>query len=287
MKLAITIGLGLALALATKTALAQTTITSFPGNGQLTWTNSPGTNGFAVQWAPTVAGPWSSSWQSLDSLITTGTQTTVSVPMFYRVSQGFTPAALRGPWLLNKGTNDYAYAMFDGAGTVTEVAFFYPGIPCGYYSVQPTGTVAITFLTTHDGPRPVQGSFVSGQQIVLDPATDNFQMFQVLVPSKCQGHWTGALQATNGSSTLTAVSFDVDASGLISNFTGLPTFVVGRMLSDSANRTSAFFRNGAAETNPYNQVQVSGTLSGNTVSGVFYVDAGGNSPAGTLNLQRQ
>ncbi len=70
------------LVLATLSALAQTTISSFPGNEQLTWTNSPGTNGFGIEWAPIVAGPWSASWHTLDSVITTTTQKTVSVPMF-------------------------------------------------------------------------------------------------------------------------------------------------------------------------------------------------------------
>src|SRR5947207_114142 len=64
-------------------------IVSFQNNGALTWTNAVGTNAFAVEWASAVTGPWQEDWSALSSLITTGAQTTVSVPMFYRVSQGF------------------------------------------------------------------------------------------------------------------------------------------------------------------------------------------------------
>jgi len=40
----------------------------------------PQWNGFTVQWAPAVTGPWSSNWLALDSLVVTGSQTTASVP---------------------------------------------------------------------------------------------------------------------------------------------------------------------------------------------------------------
>jgi hypothetical protein len=113
-------------------------ITSFPGNGQLTWTNAPATNAFAVEWAPAVTGPWSRSWDALDSVVSTNSRSAVSVPMFYRVSQGFTSAALRGPWMLTGlGTNvGGEYIIFDGAGTINETASFNNGIPSGYYTVQ-------------------------------------------------------------------------------------------------------------------------------------------------------
>ena len=188
--------------------------------------------------------------------------------------------------LTDGGTNiGGAYCAFDGAGNITETAFFNPGIPCGYYSVQTTGTVAMTFLFTGQSPSAFPGVFVSGQQVSFNPPTNSAQMSKILDPSKCQGHWTGGLQPTAGSQK--NVNFDVDGSGLISSFTGLTPNVVGRMLSDPSNRVSAFFRTGAGGSDPYNQVRVEGTLSNNVVSGVFYLDQGGNSPAGTVNLQRQ
>src|SRR5258706_5029296 len=156
----------------------QPVITSFASNGQLTWTNLPGTNAFTVEWASTATGTWSRSWQTLDSVVSTGRQTTVRVPMFYRVAQGFSSASLRGPWLLTLTPTNVSYLWFDGAGTITEAATFFPGIPCGYYSVQATGTVASTFLSTHDGPRSAQGRFVSGQKIVFDPPYSTLQMSQ-------------------------------------------------------------------------------------------------------------
>ena len=274
-------------AVVTGSASAQTTITSFNRNGQLTWTNAPGTNGFSVEWASTLTGPWSSSWQGLDSVVTTATQTTVSVPMFYRVRTGFATASLRGPWILANGTNNYSYALFDGAGTVTELGLFYPGSPCGTYTVQSNGAMTLSLFFLHDGSLTFQGTFASGQQIVINPVTNNIQMFQVSNSSACQGHWSGTLIETGG--TTTTVSFDVDATGLISNCTGLPAYVFGRMLSDPGNRVAAFFRNGASADNPYNQVQVSGTLSNNNMNGVFYLDLGQavNTIAGTATLQRQ
>lgn len=296
MKLVSKLCLFIVFAIITKSASAQTTITTFNRNGQLTWTHASGTNGFSVEWSSTAGGPWSTNWQGLDSVITAGAQTTVSVPMFYRVRDGFTLASLRGPWIIEppNDTNSI-YALFDGAGAVTELGIFSPLIPCGYYTVQSTGTVDITFFF-NDGPGGGQGTFVSGQQIdlVVDgEAMDQAQLFQVSDPSKCQGDWTGSLEETNG--TITAVSFDVNASGLISNFAVAGVilegdeFVVGRMLSDSGNRVAAFFRSGG--TDPYSQVQVSGTLSGNTMTGVFFLDSdqgeGGPTTDGSVDLQRQ
>ncbi len=103
-------------ALLQASALAQQpVITSFQGNGQLTWTNSPGTNGFAVQWAPMLTGPWYQNWQLLDSLISTSSQSTVSVPMFYRVAHGFSLQSMRGVWILTDRTSSaHDYLIVQG-----------------------------------------------------------------------------------------------------------------------------------------------------------------------------
>ena len=39
-------------------------ITSFPGNGQVTWQGSNYT-GYAVEWASSLSGPWTSTWEQL------------------------------------------------------------------------------------------------------------------------------------------------------------------------------------------------------------------------------
>lgn len=62
-------------------------ITSFHGNGQLTWTNAVNSNAlYRVEWAAQASGPWYRTFDnigSLDGLKATGFA--VVVPMFYRV----------------------------------------------------------------------------------------------------------------------------------------------------------------------------------------------------------
>lgn len=287
LKFATTAALSLTSVAACFSASPQLLINSFPGNGQLTWTNLPGTNAFTVEWAPAITGAWHRGWETLDSVVRTGSQTTVSVPMFYRVSKGFTEAALRGPWMLTGlGTNlGGMYLVFDGAGIVEETGSFIAGIPSGYYSVQTNGAVIITFTDPTDGAHPFPAVFTSQEQLVSSD-TPGVQANKIPLPSLCQGHWTGNLLPTAGAQK--TVSFDVGASGLLSNFAGLPSYVVGRMFSDSSNRVSSFFRTGASNNDPYRQVQVKGTLSNNIVTGIYYLDVNGEATlSGTVTLQRQ
>ena len=74
-------------------------ITSFHGNGELTWTNAPAAGSYAVEWASSLSGPWHRTWSSLDARVTTSTVTTVSVPMFYRVVK--IQNSLLGTWQLD------------------------------------------------------------------------------------------------------------------------------------------------------------------------------------------
>jgi rhodanese-related sulfurtransferase len=60
-------------------------ILSLSQNGLLTWTNSSLNVTCRVEWAPTVLGPWQSSWDSLSNIVITNHLTQRSVPMFYRV----------------------------------------------------------------------------------------------------------------------------------------------------------------------------------------------------------
>ncbi len=60
-------------------------ISSFSGNGQLSWSNYPGAIQYRVEWAPTVNGTWTNSWESLNGIAATGSAYTVQVPMFYRL----------------------------------------------------------------------------------------------------------------------------------------------------------------------------------------------------------
>lgn len=61
-------------------------ITSFCGNGSMSFTGVPSGSRCEVQWASSLADPqWKADWDSLRAIITTGSTTIVKVPMFYRV----------------------------------------------------------------------------------------------------------------------------------------------------------------------------------------------------------
>lgn len=71
------------------TVLAQSPdITSFHGNGNLTWTNSDTNLFYRVEWAPSLTAPdaWHSHYCSLTDIRSSDSIVTSSVPLFYRVS---------------------------------------------------------------------------------------------------------------------------------------------------------------------------------------------------------
>jgi hypothetical protein len=61
-------------------------ITSFTGNGALSWSDSQTTGTYRVEWTPSLQEKWRSSWEELTS-IPGGSNgvTSAQVPMFYRV----------------------------------------------------------------------------------------------------------------------------------------------------------------------------------------------------------
>ena len=60
-------------------------ISAFSGNGDLSWSNFPGAIQYRVEWAPTLNGSWTNSWDALVGIPATGSTYTVQVPMFYRL----------------------------------------------------------------------------------------------------------------------------------------------------------------------------------------------------------
>ena len=60
-------------------------ISAFSGNGELSWSNFPGAIQYRVEWAPTLNGSWTNSWDALVGIPATGSTYTVQVPMFYRL----------------------------------------------------------------------------------------------------------------------------------------------------------------------------------------------------------
>jgi len=69
-------------------AMGQTNIeiTSFQGNGVVTWTSDATNVSHRIEWASTLDGPWSDSWNGLNAISAdTNLEMSASVPMFYRV----------------------------------------------------------------------------------------------------------------------------------------------------------------------------------------------------------
>lgn len=65
-----------------------TVITSFPGNGCITWTNSMSGGAYCVEWAPSLTNYWRRSWQDLQYVEgQTNYAFASQVPMFYRIVQ--------------------------------------------------------------------------------------------------------------------------------------------------------------------------------------------------------
>lgn len=273
-------------------ALAQQpVITSFQGNGQLTWTNPPGTNGFTVQWAPTLAGPWSSNWLALDSLVVTGSQTTAAVPMFYRVAQGFSLASMRGTWIMSGGAHGNQFFIAQDDGYLSESAMFIPRAPAGYFTVDASGRCTNTFVLNHNLPFTLSGTFASANSITLDPPFTSSALSRLDDASRCAGNWAGTLSQTNGPGMPASypVTFSVDTRGLVSSLTGFTGTAIGRMFALTNGTAVGFFFTGDQSNGVYWEIKVSGTLMGNTFAGSYFTDSGNGADAvlGTASLTRQ
>jgi len=270
----------------------QPVITSLQGNGQLTWTNAAGTNGFSIEWAPSLAGPWSSSWRALDSLVATGAQSTVSVPMFFRVKQGFSTVSYRGTWILSGGPQGNVYYTAQEDGTISEVGDFNVSHPAGYFAVGGSGRVTNTVVNLYDGVQKFTGTFANANLVSLDSPYRYCGYARLEDASQCAGNWTGTLSQTNGPNTPASypVSFNVNSQGLVSNFVGFSGVTIGRMFALLNGTASGFLVSGTWDNNgAYNQVRISGKLTGNTFAGSYWTDsgAGPDGVMGTVSLTRQ
>jgi phage shock protein E len=103
-------------------------IESLSRNGLLTWTNASLSVTCRVEWAASVDGLWSSSWDALTNIVITNRVTERSVPMFYRVVCSAPPApmitnisALAALALVASHPGDTNFAILD-VRTPTEYA---------------------------------------------------------------------------------------------------------------------------------------------------------------------
>jgi formylglycine-generating enzyme required for sulfatase activity len=76
-------------------------ITSFQGNGQLSWTNVVNSNAlYRVEWAAQADGPWQRNFDNIGSMDgRSATAFTVSVPMFYRLVMATNPPPTGMVWI--------------------------------------------------------------------------------------------------------------------------------------------------------------------------------------------
>jgi len=283
-------------------------ITSFHGNGELTWTNAPGEHSFVVEWSPNlVDGQWHNSWEDLMLVSTTGTEHTVSVPMFYRVKSDTNDysSAFSGPWFMYNTAYDpededsmpYGSIIFGGDGSISAYGAFDQGVPAGFYSYLPNGHFCISLLCASRRDHPpddidfvvnLTGQLDSpahgvGEWTFFPPqgARSTFE-FAPVPESTCQGDWTGTLVDTNAPPQTNAVAFTVTATGLVTNFTGFTAPVTGHMFADTNSNVYAFFWTG--DTGDYTEIKVFGSLTNDSASGVFHLHLG---PRGPVNFQRQ
>jgi len=97
---------------------AELVITSFPGNGELTWTNSASSHAtYRVEWASSATGPWSrfDALTNLTLISATSNLVTVKVPMFYRVVWLDAPVA----------TGTWNYSGYDEFGSLVVTGKLY------------------------------------------------------------------------------------------------------------------------------------------------------------------
>ena len=205
--------------------------------------------------------------------------------MFYRVVQGFSNSTLEGPWMISFiSETNHSYIVFDGTGVCTEWGAFNTYCPPGMYACGGTGEVEVV-LFEKDNPEGLSltGRFSTVNEIMFVPPMDDILLTRVDDSAWCQGSWTGTLYDASGPQY--PVSFDVTKTGWIENFIGFPSLVRGRMFGSSSGNLACFFRTGADEANPYNQVQITGTISNDTVNATYVTDS--ESGTGVAIFHRQ
>ena len=249
-------------------------IVSFSGNGRLTWTNAPGVNGFAVQWASRPSGPWSNNWHGLDSIVTTGTATTACVPMFYRVTQAFTPADMRGNWMNIDQAHGFTHFVAQEDGIISESAFFISRAPSGYFTVGATGVVDLVIITG-DEQVLLRGAFSDRDRILLGAPYTGAVIRRVEDESRCMGVWTGFLkQVTMPAIFYHPIRLEVDQRGLVTNMTGFGFNNIGRLFSLDDGPASGFFYTEGLNANedPHDMIHVMGTHAGDQITGTYEAD---------------
>ncbi|MBI5639282.1 MAG: hypothetical protein HZA17_02545 [Nitrospirae bacterium] len=191
---------------------------------------------------------------------------------------------LSGPWMW---LTQYGHVLFvfDGAGGILDVGVFNALIPSARYLVQPDGSFSVSLDFKTNPSAVLSGALLSPSSGNLTaPGGETGSLIKVADLSSCQGSWTGLLRDSSGIDTFN-IAFSIDSGGIVTSFSGFTQPVTGRMLCEAGN-VAGYFRTGEPLTNPYNQIQISGSLSGNSVTG-FFINDSKTLQAGSVSLMRQ
>jgi hypothetical protein len=130
-----------ALLLVAASAAAQVEVTSFHGNGVLTWTNSDAPAMCHVEWAANLTSGWSRSWSGLRDILMTNQTHSAAVPMFYRVV--YEPDILYNGLVLylpfDGNTEDLSASETDGVNSGATLTSDRSGNPTNAYFFDGSG----------------------------------------------------------------------------------------------------------------------------------------------------
>ena len=129
----------------------------------------------------------------------------------------------------------------------------------------------------------VTGSFTS--QTTANLSSPAGVMQKVGDISAAEGRWSGTLTDTGSSSTRT-IALTVDDQGFVSATSGSldGSALAGRLFIESGNAVG-FFYTIPAEASPWDQFALFGDLAGDTITGAYALNDGGD-PVGTVSLTR-
>ncbi|TAN40069.1 MAG: hypothetical protein EPN25_09185 [Nitrospirae bacterium] len=197
----------------------------------------------------------------------------------------FSNANLSGPWMwLSPAGN--IILVFDGTGGILDVGVFNQLLPNAGYQVLQDGSFSVSLDLLNSPGAVLTGILTTaGEGILAAPGEGTGSFIKVADLSSCQGNWTGTLSDSAGANTFT-IAFTIDSGGMVASFSGFAQPVTGRLLCEAGN-VAGYFRTGEPLTSPYHRIQVSGSLSGNAVAGIFFTDAATVSQNGTASLVRQ
>ena len=125
-------------------------ITSFHGNGQLTWTNSDTNLFYQVQWAAslTASNAWRASYSPLRDIQSTNDSITVSVPMFYRICGSSNRVFYSSPVAKTGQTSEYATGYNPSAFATPSSMTFRTWSSCGQTACRWLAKVLLTYRSS-------------------------------------------------------------------------------------------------------------------------------------------